>query len=1028
VSVHRDFAELCGKSCFSFLRGASHPEEMVERAQNLGYRAMGLADLNGFYGMVRAHDKARQLLFTAVYGVEVGLEGCPLVFIAKNLDGYKRLCRLISAAFKAGEKGAPRFSRDLMRDWIHPQSMHSLLLPREFPSENLLSFLRDLGPLTQMVTRTGHPDRDRPLAKWLQKLSPEIPRAWTWAPEFHVRERFEAFEILEAIRLTMPISQKPPSPNGENFLKPLSALDRFRVPREWTDRSVAMAEACSFSPQQIKYEYPREWLPAGKNSLDFLIELCELGIQRRYSGRAPPAVRKQLNYEIKIVAELKFEDYFLTVWDIVQFARSQKILCQGRGSAANSVICYLLEITAIDPVRMNLLFERFISRERNEAPDIDVDFEHERREEVIQYIYKKYGRDRAGMVATLITYRSKSSFRDVGKALEVPNIVVDDVSKRISWRESPEEFLPELEWVQENPQIAERWLRISRTIKGFPRHLGQHTGGMILTQGRLDEMSPIEPASMEGRSVIQWDKYDIEKLGLLKIDVLSLGMLTCIRKTFDLLKEFEGVHLELHTIPSDDPSTFEMIGRAHTVGVFQIESRAQMSMLPRLKPKNFYDLVVEVAIVRPGPIQGGMVHPYLRRRMGLEKVSYAHPKLKPILEKTLGIPIFQEQVMKIAIEVAGYSPGEADALRRAMGAWKKSGNLEVHAADMSNRMIAQGVPREFSEKIAQQILGFGEYGFPESHAASFALLTYASAYLKAHHPTAFLCGLLNSMPMGFYSLHTLTSSFQREGVNILPIHTEFSHWDHRLERLADETIALRLGFRIVQGLQKNHVEDFIQKRSLGKIDLFVFDQDERGALALAAEDLERRFAYWKALDSYPSSLSHQGQSLDLERMIRFPSLSGTSSMLLDFEMTETSLKEHPASILKRENWKYSFPKDRLSLSKDLQKMRQGLVHVFGITQVVQSPPTAKGMFFVTSEDETGFLNLVLRPDVYQKYKNLLQTEWGLLVSGKLQNPSESCSILVSQIHSPQGYQAQIGQIKRRQHPAKMNYRPSSISN
>jgi len=720
-----------------------------------------------------------------------------------------------------------------------------------------LKWLRTLSPLTQLVTFSHHPDCDRPMRKWLEKLPPEIPRAWTFDARFHHPSRHEAYEVLQGIQQNTPLSELLPSPNGEKFLKPLKSLQT--LPPEWLHSTLTIAESCEFSPSEIRYRYPKEWLPEGKTSLEFLNELCELGLQKRYpkkmdqdiQGTAPTNVLQQLAHELKLVAELEFEDYFLTVWDIVQFARSQKILCQGRGSAANSVVCYLLEITSIDPVRMNLLFERFISRERNEAPDIDVDFEHERREEVIQYVYQKYGRHRAGMVATLITYRTRSALRDVGKALGVSLETIEDYSKRSSWREN----------IFESPRSAvdpliERWLKIAQQIKGFPRHLGQHTGGMILTHDRLDEISPIEPASMMNRSVVQWDKSDIEKLGLLKIDLLSLGMLTCIRKSFDLIEAHYKKRLELHTIPADDPKTFEMIQNSRTMGVFQIESRAQMSMLPRLKPRNFYDLVIEVAIVRPGPIQGGMVHPYLKRRMGLEKVTYAHPKLKPILEKTLGVPIFQEQVMKMAIDVAGYSPGEADQLRRAMGAWKRSGNLEKHAEDICKRLIANGVSEKFAKQVCDQILGFGEYGFPESHAASFALLTYASSYLKAHYPDVFLCALLNSMPMGFYPLHMLTAAFQREGLEILSVNTQFSHWDHRLEEIAPQKFAVRLGFRCVRGLERAHVEDFIGKRNLDILDLFVFNQEERASIAMATEWDRRREAYWKALNPHQNTLKN----------------------------------------------------------------------------------------------------------------------------------------------------------------------------
>ena len=639
--MNYEFAELCAKSCFSFLRGASHPQELVSRAKKLGYRGFGLLDRNGFYGMVRAQERAKELQFPLAHGTEITLEGADLCLIAKNLEGYRALCRFLSAGFQDQEKGQVHLTRELFEKWILDKNIFILFAPRNFPSLSLLEWLRSRYTLFQFVTKRLQPDVDLRMKQWLEKLPKEIQRVWTWDPHFHDPSRFELFEAIQAIRENIPLSKKTPSFNSESYLKPLIALDTYKVPLEWRKNSLSILEACEFSPFQIRYHYPREWLPEGKTPTGYLRELCEEGLKTRYPpnefpqseflSAAPPAVLAQLEHELKLIQELQYEDYFLTVWDIVKYARSVNILCQGRGSAANSVVCYLLEVTSIDPVQMNLLFERFISKERGEAPDIDIDFEHERREEVLQYVYKKYGRHRAGMVATLITYRTKSAIRDIGRILEAPLAAIDNFSKRASWRENLFETPPA------DPLLA-RVLRLAKELRGFPRHLGLHTGGIIICQDRLDEISPIENASMSHRSTVQWDKYDVEKLGLLKIDILSLGMLTCLRKSFELLKKHKIRDLELHTIPHDDAETYEMIGASETLGVFQIESRAQMSMLPRLRPKNFYDLVIEVAIVRPGPIQGGMVHPYLRRRMGLEKVDYAHPLLKPCLLYTSPSP------------------------------------------------------------------------------------------------------------------------------------------------------------------------------------------------------------------------------------------------------------------------------------------------------------------------------------------------------------------------------------------------------
>lgn len=989
------YAELSARSCFSFLRGASHPEELIEQAHLYGYKAIGITDLNGFYGMVRAHVKAKELGIKYLTGCEIELqEGFPLRFLAKNKKGYQRLCRLLSEGFASAEKAKPIFNIQQVLEWVDPQDITTLVPPKAVSlSDQLIKKLFGALKATQLITRHYHPDLDHQLKKHVDQLPPKPPLAWTWNAEFHHPSRYELYQVIQAIRENTPLSQLLPQFNGENYLKPLHEIKRLCIPNKWLKGSLEIAEACEFSADEIRYRYPQEWLPKGKTAHELLRELCHKGLETRYKGRPSKKVTQQLEYELKLVQELEYEDYFLTVWDIVHFARSKNILCQGRGSAANSIICYLLEITSIDPVHINLLFERFISKERNEAPDIDIDFEHERREEVIQYIYQKYGRHRAGIVATLITYRTRSSLRDVGKALEVSEEKLEFFSKKSRWRENPFE-------TKTDDPVIQRMFRLARQLKGFPRHLGQHTGGMIICQDRLDEISPIEPARMAGRSLVQWDKYDIEKLGLLKVDILALGMLTCLRKSFDLLKEHQMADLELYQIPADDPTTYEMIQKSRTVGVFQIESRAQMTMLPRLKPKCFYDLVIEVAIIRPGPIQGGMIHPYLRRRRGLEEVSYAHPKLKPILEKTLGIPIFQEQVMKMAIEIAGYSPGEADQLRRAMGAWKKKGNLEYFSNDMRNRLIENGIPESFSEQICQQILGFGEYGFPESHAASFALLTYASCYIKAHYPEVFLCALLNSQPLGFYSQHALISNFKREGVRVLMPSLANSIWDNQLEEIGWGQKAVRLGFRQIRGLQMEHVEAFIQSRTKQDPNLLIFDVDERSALSMSVEENQgaRRESYWKSLDSSQSRISH----FDQEKRIKTKQLSDFEHLLLDFEFLNTSMKHHPAELIKEQHWNYPFDRQKIWRSQDLPLAQEHQrVAVFGMLEVIQSPPTAKGMYFLTLEDETGFLNLAIQPPTYQKFKDLIQSQWSFLVIGRVQGDSHYRSLLVEEMLTPQ---------------------------
>ncbi len=1016
-SAHRlppqklDFVDFCAKSCFSFLKGASHPHEMIETAHRLGYRGLALSDDDGFCSAVRAYKAAQALKFHSIVATEIAVATGRMILVAKNLTGYQQICRLLSTEFLKQKTGAIFTVSQLSE--LSAEAVALLAPPRNFLKiADFMTLCRNR-PLYQLVSLKGDRSSDRNIREWLTMIPPSLPRLWTWDSRFHETSRHELHEVLQAIRLNTPLSQILPSSNGEAYLKPLESLSHYKVPKQWLHDGLKLAEECQFSMSQLRYSYPKEWLPKGKTPSLFLRELCDAGAQKRFPNGMPLDICHQLEHELKIIQRLQFEDYFLTVWDIIQFARSHNILCQGRGSAANSVVCYLLEITAINPVQMNLLFERFISEERREAPDIDIDFEHERREEVIQYVYNKYGRHRAGLVATLITYRTKSALRDCGKALEIAPEMIETYSRAASWREpifETEAFKKSLSAKGSTannsltPQM-ERWLRLSQNLKGFPRHLGQHTGGMILTHDRLDEISPLQAASMENRSCVQWDKYDIEELGLLKIDLLGLGMLTALRKSFEGLRATRGVNLELYQIPSDDSKTYSMIQAAKTLGVFQIESRAQMSMLPRLKPQNFYDLVVEVGIVRPGPIQGGMIHPYLRRRLGLEKVSYADPKLQPILEKTLGIPLFQEQVMKMAIEVAGYNAGEADALRRSMGTWKKSGELQAHAETLSRRLRERGIPSDFADQICKQILGFGEYGFPESHAASFALLTYASAYMKAHYPDVFLCSLLNSMPMGFYPFHMLTFDFQRDGGTILPVDLQYSHWDHQLEALQNSPTkqwAVRLGFRCVRNLQKSHVDSFIQQRTGGQntrgvVDMAIFDVRERASLAMTKALDEKRNAYWKALLPTKDSL------LPHEPNIPFKSLRPFESMLLDFQFMETTLSTHPAILAKQSRWRYNIPTTALTLAKQLEhsELKGRSVVVFGLLQVIQSPPTAHGMYFITLEDESGYLNLVLRPPIFQRYKDLLQSQWALLVRGRVQNDRGSISILVDHLFEPQ---------------------------
>ncbi|HET7199124.1 MAG TPA: error-prone DNA polymerase, partial [Burkholderiales bacterium] len=773
-----DYAELHCLSNFSFLRGASHPEELVERAKALGYRALAITDECSFAGAVRAHLAAKQAGLQLVLGTEITLDdGVKLVLLATGRASYGALCSLITTGRRRGRKGA----YTLMRPDVEALAGRGVLVVW-VPGEDLSAagWLAGRFAGAAWIAAELHcgPD-DHAKLDSLKRLSREtgLPLVAAGDVHMHLRSRRPLQDVLTAVRLkrTVAACGQALFPNAERSLRLRMRLAQL-YPAPLLAESVAIAARCRFSLEELRYEYPEELVPAGHTPDSWLRRLAGEGLARRFPGGAPERVKALAEHELALIAELAYAPFFLTVHDLVDYARRQGILCQGRGSAANSVVCYALGITEVDPARMSTLFERFLSRERNEPPDIDVDFEHERREEVIQYVYRKYGRDRAAIAATVICYRAKSAVRDVGRALGVPAEELDATAKGFAF------------WDRRLPP-ASQWLELAQMLRGFPRHLSQHTGGFVISRGPLRELVPIENAAMPERTVIQWDKDDLEALGLLKVDVLALGMLTAIRKALQML----GTSMD--QVPAEDPAVYEMIRKADTMGVFQIESRAQMSMLPRLAPACYYDLVIEVAIVRPGPIQGGMVHPYLRRRRGEEPVSYPSDAVRQVLERTLGVPIFQEQVMQLAMVAAGFSPGEADRLRRSMAAWKKRGGLEHFEEKLKRGMQANGYSAAFADSIYRQILGFGEYGFPESHSASFALLVYVSSWLKRHHPAAFCAALLNSQPMGFYAPAQLVQDARRHGVEVRPPDVNASEWDCTLE-----DGALRLGLRMVRGL------------------------------------------------------------------------------------------------------------------------------------------------------------------------------------------------------------------------------------
>ena len=975
------FVELKAKSNHSFLEGASTPEEMVERASQLGYPAFGLCDRSGVYGLPRAYRATQEHPLRLIVGAELILNsGPPLTLWAQTRSAYGLLCRLITQSHQGHEKGSAQLTFDqlcrLTTEFDSAGKELFLMTPAR-KQKTEMNILKDLfgDRVFLQISRhlTGIQEKN-------EALIGEQHKTWGFSllatndVLYHVRPRGQLQDLLASIRQNTRLNEdgRILHANRERYLKSPAQMNHlFRDLPQALRASAEIAEACTFHPSELRYRYPSEWIPAGHTAQSYLRQLTYEGAQQRYPGGTPDEVVQQLEKELSLIEQLQFADYFLTIWEIVDFARSRGILCQGRGSAANSAVCFCLGITAVDPVRMNLLFERFISVERGEPPDIDVDFEHERREEVIQHIYEKYGRDRAGMVAAKVTYRTRSILRDVGKAM--------------GW---------------EPAEAQTQALAFKESLYGFPRHLSIHSGGFTLSADPLIETVPIEPARMEGRTIVQWDKDDLDIMGLLKVDILALGMLTAIRKCLQMTGH------ELHQIPAEDSATYEMIRRADTIGVFQIESRAQMNMLGRLQPQTFYDLVIEVAIVRPGPISGRMVHPYLRRRRGLEPVIYYHPKLRSILGKTLGVPLFQEQVMKMAIELAHFTPGEADRLRRAIGAWRSSGSIELMGRKLMTGLMKSGLPQHFVERIFDQIKGFAEYGFPESHAASFALLAYVSSYQKRHFPAQFCCALINSQPMGFYSVHTLVEDAKRHGVNVLPVDPKVSEWDCQMEGEQ-----LRLGFRIVKGLHREECVRLVNERERQPFtDLWDFirrtriRQDVLVRLALGdafrSFHMEPRQALWSLLALRMLVDAPKERQLNLFDLLETPRESRSFDGLNlydevreEYKTFGLSLKAHPMQVLR----------DRLALrgllksAEAKQRAHGSRVVVAGLMIVRQMPPTAKGVVFATLEDEEGFIDLVIRHETRQKHPRLLEEQGFVRAVGVLQKDGFSYSVLVDRL-------------------------------
>ncbi|MCA9128562.1 MAG: error-prone DNA polymerase [Planctomycetales bacterium] len=1094
------YVELHCKSNFSFLEGASHADELMQRAAELGYGGLAITDRNSLAGVVRAHTAAKDVGIPFVVGAELHpIDGPPLVVWPTDRAAYGRLCRLITRGRLRREKGACHLQwsdiielntglmagillRKPVVDELPPaesqffddqtvvpweaqdtptrgsESSWSTLPSLTNSSEDVASIVSGFEPPAKANKDEEHSPFRLPIIDfdersdegwldWLHmfrevfgdrgyllcelhlgvddqaKLERDlhlgqrsgVPLVASGDVHYHIAERSILYDCLLATRFASTIQQVASQRlgNSQYHLRSLNQIKRlYATAPELIARTQEISQRIQFNLEQLRYEYPVELAPHGQRPIEFLKRITWEGAKRRYPTGVPDKIIDLLRHEIELIEELGYEAYFLTVWDLVRFARERGILCQGRGSAANSVVCFCLGITSVDPNRLDLLFERFISRERNEAPDIDVDFEHQRREEVLQYIYQKYGRHRAGMTATVITYRTKSTIRDCGRALGISLDSIDALSKLVDARLTEGTLAERASECGISPEseVGRRFIYLCEHLRGFPRHLSQHVGGMVMTQGWLCELCPLENASMECRTVIQWNKDDLDELGILKVDCLSLGMLSAIHRALDLLEKHYDRPLTLATIPAEDPQVYDMICRAETVGVFQIESRAQMSMLPRLRPRCFYDLVIEVAIVRPGPIQGQMVHPYLTARRTGEQPPYPTQEIRQVLERTMGVPIFQEQAMRLAVVAAGFTPGEADQLRRAMAAWRRPGVIDQFHSKLMSGMKARGLSERFAELVYTQIRGFGEYGFPESHAASFALLVYVSCWLKRYYPDAFCAALLNSQPMGFYAPAQLVSDAKANGVQVAGVDVNRSEWDCTLEPLEhsdrdrkegqskDPKFQLRLGLLMVRGLPASvgativaarqsggrfrDLADFTRRTRIGRATI------TRLADAGVLESLtgDRRAAFWQALAQDQKStelslLEATGADVDEEIPEALKPMTDIEEVYADYDTTGLSLRAHPVSFVRDQ-----LQRLRVTTASQLPETADGrFVRVAGLVLLRQRPSTAKGITFVTLEDETGTINLVLKPNIWDRYYKIARRSNAWLAHGVCEN-------------------------------------------
>src|SRR5690242_18407899 len=1037
--ISSEYTPLWCKSNGSFLEGASHPGELIEQAASLGLRSIAITDRDGVYGIVQAHQKAKDIGVNLLIGAQVTIGSAKnedakdisidrianvpstLVLLVQNRDGYANLCRLLTIGRRRKSKGESSVAWDevcghaggLLALWGGDAS---LLVHEPEPNDIAACLCDAFGDRLYAMVARHRRDTEIAEEKRLRTRAARYGFPCVAAMEvlYHDQARRPLQYVMTCIRhgVTVHTAGRLLKPNANHALLSAQAFAQlFADDPEAVSRTNEVAARCAFSLSQIRYRYPAERLPNGMTSSSWLRHLTYEGARKRYNGNVPHEVMARLDTELRLIEELDYGGYFLTMYEIVEFCRTHNILCQGRGSAANSVVCYALGITAVDPMCIELLFERFLSKERNEPPDIDLDVMHERREEVIQYIYEKYGRDRAAMIANVVRYQPRSAIRDVGKALEISETTLSRVAKLVSYPAVLTDDALRQTGLDPKAPLNQHLLRLVTEILNAPRHLSIHPGGFLLGHEPVHDIVPIENATMAGRTVIQWDKDDVEAMGLFKVDILGLGALTQLDLCFRLLEQHRGLRLSMATIPEGDEDTYEMICRSDTVGVFQIESRAQMSMLPRLRPRTYYDLVIQISIVRPGPISGDMVHPYLRRRNGQEEVTYPHACLIPVLEKTKGVPLFQEQVMRLAIVAADYTPGEADQLRRDMAAWHRSGRLEAHRERLITRMIAKGIAPEFADRVFNQICGFGEYGFPESHAASFALISYAAAYLRRHYAAEFTCALFNAQPMGFYSISTIVEDAKRQGVEVRPVDAQKSEWDCTLEEIpagtTERQFAVRMGLRFVKNIGEANARQIVSARAMEPFssieDVARRSKLNERALSAMAEagafdtlDLSRRSALWEVA----GGMRDAHRPLSFSGKVAVPSflpIEEAEMIAWDYRASFHSTRGHPLA-----SFRLSFRAQGIPDAQTVRTLPSGTcVHYAGLVICRQHPQTASNTTFMTLEDETGFVNLVIWDRVFQSFSILARTASLLGVTGTIDAQSGVVHLIAQRLWIPQ---------------------------